>query len=128
MSTEGSSTEKSSWPFAAARSTGTDSHALLSALLATNALDEISDADDYVAVGRYVRTMGKVDETGKTTVGVSFWLYPTDLHGPYHVTDAGEVKQHGTLVTIQSGAVVGDVIEKAKASLKMDGITHEHIA
>lgn len=116
-------------PFSLARSTGGESQSLLSALLVAGKLDEISNAEDYAAVERYVKSAGKADETGKTTSGVAFWLYPTGLHGPYHVGDDGAVQQHGILVTAEPGVVVGDVVQKARAvPLTENKLVHEHIA
>jgi len=86
-------------PFTGARSTGTNSQALLCALLATSSIDEISNAEDFAAVGRYITSKGAVGATGRTTVGLMFWLYPTGLHGPHHVSSEGVVEQHGVLIT-----------------------------
>lgn len=69
------------WPFTGARSTGTNSQGLLWALLATSSIDEISNAEDFAAVRRYITSKGVVGATGRTTVGLVFWLYPTGLHG-----------------------------------------------
>ena len=69
-----------------------------------------------------------MDDSGKTTVGVVFWVYPTGLHGPYHETKDRQIKQHGVLLTIEPGVSVAEVVSKARAGLRDDVIiVHEHI-
>ncbi len=116
------------WPLSVARTTGTENYGLLHALLATSSFDEISDADDYTAVQRYVKSQGRADDSGKTTVGLVFWIYPTGLHGPYHETEYHQIKQHGVLLTVEPGVLVAEVVKRARAVLKDDVIVHEHVS
>src|SRR5258708_26994924 len=75
------------WPLSVARTTWTECSGLLQSLLATSAFDEISNADDYASVQRYVKSQGRAGNSGKTTLGLVFWIYPTGLYGPYHETE-----------------------------------------
>ncbi|KAI0042447.1 hypothetical protein FA95DRAFT_1564331 [Auriscalpium vulgare] len=118
---------RTEWPYSAARSTKTESVPFLIALLAAGTIDEISDIDDGAAIERYIEAQGAADESGRTTSGVTFWLYPKGLRGPYHITDEGEIEQHGTLFTVEPGVLVAEAVEKAKGALTVDGIAHEHI-
>ncbi|EIM90717.1 uncharacterized protein STEHIDRAFT_144288 [Stereum hirsutum FP-91666 SS1] len=120
------SSRSAQWPFNVASSTGAENSTLLHALLAAERIDELSDAENHTAVERYLNSEGKVDERGRTTAGVMFWLYPTGLKGPYHVTDEGKTEQHGTLITVESGVLVEETMRKLK-EVKVDGIAHEHI-
>jgi hypothetical protein len=121
-----SSNNQRSWPFSNARSTGEENQGVLDCLLATNALDEISSAADFIAVKEYVEGKGRVDETGKTTVGTIFWVYPTGLDGPYHKEEDGRVRRHGVLFTVEASASVEEVVNRARLSL-WDTIFHEHV-
>ena len=116
------------WPFSVSRSTGEMNKGLLHALLATSNFDEISNADDFIAVHNYVKSQGRVDDSGKTTVGLTFWVYPTGLHGPYHETEDHQIKQHGVFLTAEPGVSVTQVVEAARARLEGDKILHEHIS
>ena len=122
-----SQTDPKPWPCSVARSTGEKSHDLLQALLATSAFDEISNADDFTGVQNYARNRGKADHSGKTTVGLVFWVYPTGLYGPYHETEDKQIKEHGVLLTVEPGALVSEVVERARAALKDDIVVHEHV-
>ena len=115
------------WPFTGARSTGTNSQGLLWALLATSSIDEISNAEDFAAVRRYITSKGVVGATGRTTVGLVFWLYPTGLHGPYHVSDERVVEQHGVLITMEPGVLIREAVQEVRGSFRTDGIAHKHI-
>ncbi|KAF8152218.1 hypothetical protein B0H34DRAFT_784504 [Crassisporium funariophilum] len=97
------------WPFTAARSSGSEGGSLLTAILA-------------------VRAQGKVDESGKTTWGVMFWLYPTGLNGPYHESREGEIDQHGTLITVERGVLLTEAVQQAKGGFNERGIGHSHVA
>ncbi|EIN13469.1 hypothetical protein PUNSTDRAFT_129151 [Punctularia strigosozonata HHB-11173 SS5] len=119
-------TDSKPWPCTVARSTGTQSKDLLYSLLATADFDEISSADDFNAVKEYISGRGAINQLGLTTVGLTFWVYPTGLHGPYHITDEGNVEEHGLLLTVESGVAVGDIVEHARAGLK-ETLVHEHI-
>ncbi|TFY76547.1 hypothetical protein EWM64_g7464 [Hericium alpestre] len=114
------------WPFTTARSTGTEHQDLLAALLTADTLDEISNADDYDAVARYIRSQGRVDVTGKIICGLAFWLYPTGLYGPYHEVQGG-IHKYGTLITVEPGALLDDAMARIKSALRQDGIAHEHV-
>ncbi|OJA17530.1 hypothetical protein AZE42_12833 [Rhizopogon vesiculosus] len=125
------------WPFTAARSTASDCSDLLTALLATNVLDEIPDANDLDSVEKYIRMKGVVDNSvGRTQLGVAFWLYPSGLHGPYHDLEGGAVERHGTLITVEAGVVVNEFTSELRNRLTKNGvyygprdeITHEHFA
>jgi hypothetical protein len=63
------------WPF-------TNCSDLLTALLAADAFDEISDVDNLEYVERYITHRGLLDDGGRTRKGMVFWFYPT-LYGPY---------------------------------------------
>jgi len=124
------------YPYSVARTTGSVSAPLLAAILATTKLDEISDIEDFTGVERYIRHQGHVDAAGETTTGVMFWLYPTGLHGPYHTVDSdeaapgdggGRVELHGTLITIESGVLLREAMERARGALRRDEIGHLHI-
>ncbi|KAI0065758.1 hypothetical protein BV25DRAFT_1592321 [Artomyces pyxidatus] len=117
------------WPLSAARSTGIENYPLLCAMLAAGGtIDEISNADDYSAVERYISGQGRADKTGRTRFGLIFWLYPTGMRGPYHETDEGKIEQHGTLITVEPGILVEEAVVKVEAALREDGIAHEHVA
>lgn len=147
-----SESQANQWPFSAARSTPISSttstnnaqtHPLLPSLLAAAHLDELSSADAYAAIASYVRSQGRSspspDSTSEhTTVGLTFWVYPTGLKGPYHVTDEGEVRKHGVLMTVERGASVDEVVRRAREALERleaegeeggkGGVGHEHVA
>ncbi|KAH7917912.1 hypothetical protein BV22DRAFT_1135013 [Leucogyrophana mollusca] len=90
--------------------------------------NELSNINDFDRVRTYLVSQGRVNGTGKITVGLAFWLYPTGLHGPFHVNDAGVVVEHGTLITLERGALFEEAFSRVKASFRVDGIAHEHIA
>ncbi|PPQ77860.1 hypothetical protein CVT25_015356 [Psilocybe cyanescens] len=133
----------STYPYSIARSAGTDTttnenNALLASILATDSMDEISTAEDFAAVERYIRNQGRVDGAGRTTCGVMFWVYPTGMRGPYHVgsleqdpeegdEQGGEVKTHGMLVTVERGAALSDALATIKLEHRLSGISHVHI-
>ncbi|KAF7430380.1 hypothetical protein PC9H_006085 [Pleurotus ostreatus] len=119
---------RTQYPFQTARSTAADHPALLSALLASDAFDEISDADNFSAVETYMASHGRVNEAGQITAGFAFWLYPTGKNGPFHLAEDGTVKKHGTLITVERGATMRDAMERVRASVNQDEVTHEHIA
>ena len=123
-----SQTNPKPWPLSVARTTGMENYGLLQALLAASTFDEISNADDYAGVQRYVKAQGRADDLGKTTVGLVFWVYPTGLYGPYHETEYHQIKQHGVLLTVEPGVSVAEVVKRAKEGLKDDVIVHEHVS
>ncbi|KAF9490328.1 hypothetical protein BDN71DRAFT_198473, partial [Pleurotus eryngii] len=55
-------------------------------------------------------------------------LYPTGKYGPFHSAEDGTVEKHGTLITVERGATMRDAMERARASVNQDAVTHEHIA
>ncbi|KAF9222150.1 hypothetical protein BS17DRAFT_783869 [Gyrodon lividus] len=125
------------WPFAAPRSTASSSFDLLMALLAADAFDELSDAEDFAAVENYIKAEGYVrgDSAGRTRRGVVFWLYPTGSYGPYHVLEDGTPECHGVLVTVEPGVDVQGFMSELKNRFTThgvysppSGITHEHFA
>ena len=118
------------YPYTVARTTESspETDALLAAILATDHLDEISNAEDFAAVERYISGHGRADGSGKTTVGLAFWLYPTGLYGPYHESREEEIELHGTLVTVERGADVAQAVAKTREGLRLRGIGHLHIA
>lgn len=120
--------DRTQYPFQAAQSTAADHPALLSALLASDAFDEISDADDFSAVEKYMTSQGRVNEAGQITAGFAFWLYPTGMYGPFHLAEDGTVKKHGTLITVERGASIRDAMERVRASVSQDAVRHEHVA
>ncbi|KZT26851.1 hypothetical protein NEOLEDRAFT_1062249 [Neolentinus lepideus HHB14362 ss-1] len=109
-------------------SSSASSQQILAALLASCALDEISNSDDFEPVDRYIRNRAGVDEDGRTRSGVTFWLYPTGLYGPYHVEESGAVRKHGELVTIERGVDVEYACKRAREAFRTEGIGHTHIA
>ena len=122
-----SQTSPKPWPLSVSRSTGTENSSLLHALLAASTFDEISNIDDYATVQAYAASAGRANDSGMTTVGIVFWVYPTGLHGPYHETDDGQIEQHGVLLTVEAGAPVAEVVETARARLT-SAIVHAHIS
>ncbi|PCH38904.1 hypothetical protein WOLCODRAFT_158435 [Wolfiporia cocos MD-104 SS10] len=118
------------YPFTAARTSGDDpsSQALLASILAAGgSIDEISNIEDFEGVERYLTGSGRASADGRIKFGLVFWLYPTGMYGPYHITEEGEVKRHGTLMTVEPGARISTVMERARAALRTEGIGHEHI-
>lgn len=122
------------FPLSAAHSTGTSSRALLLALLATGSLDEISNIEDFRGVHDYIFNRGRVNltpKTGRTKMGLIFWVYPTGLHGPFHLVDeedAGKgVVEHGLLVTTEEGVEVEEAVRKVRKAFRTNGLAHEHI-
>ena len=103
-----SQTSPKPWALSVSRSTGTENSGLLHALLAASTFDEISNIDDYATVQAYAASAGRANDSGMTTVGIVFWVYPTGLHGPYHETDDGQIEQHGVVLTIEAGAPVAE--------------------
>jgi len=79
-------------------------------------------------VQRYVISQGRTDNSGKTTLGLVFWVYPTGLYGPYHETEDHQIKQHGLLLTVEPGVSIEEVVKRAKAGLKDNVIVHEHVS
>lgn len=116
------------FPFSEARTTGTECHALLTALLATWDIHEVSNSQDCSDFEAYIVRRGEPDAEGRVTMGMAVWLYQTGLYGPFHETDEGKVEYHGTLLTIELGARVSDIVQRAKTGLRMGVIMHEHIA
>ncbi|KAJ8588832.1 hypothetical protein M405DRAFT_235904 [Rhizopogon salebrosus TDB-379] len=125
------------WPFTAARSTASDCSDLLTALLAADAFDEISDIDNLESVERYITHRGLLDDGGRTRKGMVFWFYPTGLYGPYRYLEGGAVVvRHGTLVTIEPGVDAKEFMNEFRNRFMkdgvyygpQDGITHEHFA
>ena len=113
--------------FSTAQSTEANSQELLISLLVAGNLAEISDADDFEAVRGFIKTQGRVDSgTNKTTTGVTFWLYPTGLHGPYHETDDGSLELHGALITIAEGVLLDDAVEKTRHAVTTGRLVHKH--
>ncbi|KAJ8582458.1 hypothetical protein M405DRAFT_830629, partial [Rhizopogon salebrosus TDB-379] len=119
------------WPFTAARSTASGCSDLLTALLAADAFDEISD--------RYITHRGLLDDGGRTRKGMVFWFYPTGLYGPYRYLESGAVVvRHVTLalVTIEPGVDAKEFMNEFKDQFTkddvdygaQDGIMHEHFA
>jgi hypothetical protein len=127
--------QRQRWPFTAARSTASDCSDLLTALLATDAFDEISDAENFESLENYIKYKGSVDG-GRTRKGMTFWFYPTGLHGPYHCLEGGAVECHGILLTVEPGVDVEEFMSELRNRLTKngvyhgprDGITHEHFA
>lgn len=123
------------WPFTAARSTASDCSDLLTALLATSAFDEISDIENLEGVERYIKHKGFVDG-GRTRKGMTFWFYPTGLHGPYRYLEGGAIERHGILLTVEDGVDVEEFMSELRNRVTKngvyhgprDGITHEHFA
>ncbi|RXW21429.1 hypothetical protein EST38_g4436 [Candolleomyces aberdarensis] len=118
------------YPFSQARATGAAYPALLAAILAAGTLDEISAGSREADAGiePYIRGRGFVDRnSNRTRCGVIFWLYPTGLHGPYRTDENGELRQHGTLITIEPGADVNEAAQQARQALRRSGIGHVHI-
>ncbi|EPS98138.1 hypothetical protein FOMPIDRAFT_1079436, partial [Fomitopsis schrenkii] len=116
------------WPFDAARSTGTTCTPLLAALLASSVIDEVETSSDFADVKRYIRSQYTVDAEGRTTGASMFWVYPAGYWGPYRETEEGGVKQHGLLVTIESGAKVEEAVKAIRDSLPEEGTAHIHVA
>ncbi|KAH9475279.1 hypothetical protein JR316_0012390 [Psilocybe cubensis] len=133
----------SSYPYSVARSYDSGSftdenNPLIASLLATDAFDEISTAEDFGAVERYIRNQGRVDSAGRTTIGLVFWVYPTGMRGPYHIGSledhgdhqeegSGRVSTHGLLVTVERGAALGDAVTTIRVECRTSGISHVHI-
>ncbi|KAJ3776114.1 hypothetical protein FB446DRAFT_785392 [Lentinula raphanica] len=126
-----SSTPPTPWPLSAARSTGASNTNLLHAILATQALDEISTFDDYAHVRRYISTRGRpdLDQTGagRTIRGLMFWVFPGGKEGPFHETGDGRLKKHGLLVTVEAGSEEEEVVRRVKDGLVDGIIRHEHV-
>ncbi|KAF9039303.1 hypothetical protein BJ165DRAFT_1407506 [Panaeolus papilionaceus] len=115
------------FPFTEAQSTGLTHRALLASVLASDALDEISNGEDFEAVERYFRNQGLADSDGKIIRGMMFWIYPTGLHGPYHKSEKGTIEQHGTLMTVARGATVAEAMIAARRGFTEDGTSHVHV-
>lgn len=129
----------SSYPYSVADSLRSnnltdENNPLLASLLATDSLDEISTAENFGAVERYIRNQGRLDSAGRTTSGLMFWVYPTGMRGPYHIgslgqdeEERGEVTTHGLLVTVERGAALSDAVATIRLEFRMSGISHVHI-
>lgn len=123
------SDRSSRYPYTVARSTGTAYPALLAALLAAPLnIDEVSSAEDFVAFEQYVIHHCMPDENGITQSGHLVWLYPEGLYRTYHETEEGNIEHHGLLVTIERGARLSDVVERARSCLRGGVLAHEHVA
>lgn len=127
------------WPYTVARSSSSSSveEKLLHALLILDH-DEISNADDCEPVERYLVGAGRrrkrhLERDGRTERSVVFWVYPTGLWGPYRrltdeETGAERIEKHGLLLTVEEGALIQDVVQRAREGLVMGEIRHEHVA
>ncbi|CCM00712.1 uncharacterized protein FIBRA_02752 [Fibroporia radiculosa] len=115
------------YPYHTARSTNEESPALLSALLATEVLDEISTIEDFASADRYVVNKGLTNGGAVIQRGLIFWLYPTGEHGPTRTMEDGLVRKHGVLITATPGARVEDIKGVIHSALIADTIQHVHI-
>ncbi|TFK31512.1 hypothetical protein BDQ12DRAFT_694031 [Crucibulum laeve] len=119
---------RNEWPFITAQSTGTACEGLLTALLAADSFDEVSNAEDFSAVNRFLRNRKHASHEGVLTSGIIFWVYPTGLNGPYHKNDEGLIEKHGLLVTVERDVLAQDALEKIKTAFVTSGLAHLHIA
>ncbi|KZV97437.1 hypothetical protein EXIGLDRAFT_366375 [Exidia glandulosa HHB12029] len=127
------------WPYTVARSPSSSSAGdkLLHALLVLDH-DEISDTDDCEGVERYLISAGRrkkphLDRNGRVHRSVIFWLYPTGRWGHYRRVrdeETGEerLEKHGLLITVEEGALIQDVVQRAREGLVMGELRHEHVA
>ena len=82
-------------------------------LACSGLLDEISTAEDGMAIGRYVRNAGAVGADGKTRKVVLFVIYQTGREGP----------QNGfRLALVKEGVRVDDAMEQLKADVADDAM------
>ncbi|KAG7444449.1 uncharacterized protein BT62DRAFT_1077784 [Guyanagaster necrorhizus] len=106
---------------------------LISAMLTTFELDEVSTAGEGTAITQYIQRHGMVNPvTRRLQSGVMFWVYPEGREGPYEeMKDDGRAKTgrtllHGLLVTIENGAVMEGMVESVLEYLPWDAIGHLH--
>ena len=108
---------------------GTDSVAqtILSSILASTVLDEISNIEDGAGIQVHLRRAGRVRD-GVITKGLLFWLYPTGCVGPREEIKedcergkAGETVYHGALVTIEPGVLVDTAFQIINSGVPTKG-------
>lgn len=85
--------------------------ALLKELACAGVLDEISNAEDGEAIGRYVRDTGAVGGGDQTKRSVLFLVYQTGREGP----------QNGfRLALVKAGATAESAVQQLKADVPQD--------
>ncbi|KAL8693891.1 MAG: hypothetical protein Q9218_001356 [Villophora microphyllina] len=90
-------------------------NAFLKEVACAGFLDEISNAEDGGAIGRYVRHAGAVGGDGKTRKVFLFVVYQTGWEGP----------QNGfRLALVKEGVRVDDAVERLKADVADDATEH----
>ncbi len=100
---------------------------LVSAILTTFELDEISTADEGDAIRRYIINQGMINGEDVVQRGVMFWVYPTGGKGPYEeLEEDGSILMHGLLVTIERGALFEGMVKAIMSDLPEGGIGHIH--
>ncbi|KAK0203073.1 hypothetical protein DFS33DRAFT_955879 [Desarmillaria ectypa] len=128
------------WPNATATSTSPSDISssppalnLISAMLTTFELDEVSTADEGRAIAQYVLRHGMINpDTQRLQSGVMFWVYPEGGEGPYEETKGdgrektGRTLLHGLLVTIENGAKMEGMVGSILKHLPRNGIGHLH--
>ncbi|KAK0218234.1 hypothetical protein IW262DRAFT_1124389 [Armillaria fumosa] len=107
---------------------------LISAMLTTFELDEVSTVDEGRAIVQYVLRHGMINpDTRRLQSGVMFWVYPEGGGGPYEDLKeedgrgkSGKVLLHGLLVTIENGAKMEGMVGSILKHLPRNGIGHLH--
>ena len=107
---------------------------ILSSIIASSSLDEISNIDSGEPVRDYIRSQGRVDD-GVMRRGIMFWFYPTGFHGPWEVLEEdcergkkGDIVYHGLLVTIEANTPFDKVMETIlKVEMPSTGLATVHI-
>jgi len=110
-------------------------HTLISAILAAECLDEISDIDDGDGIRRCLVSKGSANKNGVLIRGFMFWVYPTGCVGPIETLEddcergkKGDVLHHGVLVTVEAGVNVDAATAAIKAALPADGLATLHVS
>ncbi|KAK0189201.1 hypothetical protein F5146DRAFT_1058346 [Armillaria mellea] len=107
---------------------------LISAMLTTFELDEVSTVDEGRAIVQYILRHGMINpDTRRLQSGVMFWVYPEGGGGPYEESKeedgrvkGGRVLLHGLLVTIENGAKMDRMVGSILQHLPRNGIGHLH--
>jgi len=109
---------------------------LISAILATHCLDEVSNIENGEGIHYYLTWRGGAHaNNGVLLRGLIFWLYPARCVGPIETLEddcergkKGDVLHHGLLVTVEPGVNVDAATAMIKAALPVNRLATLHVS